>query len=305
MAEDYYKTLGVSRTATPEEIQKAYRKLARKHHPDMNPDDAAAKKRFQEIQQAYDVLNEPEKRKKYDQFGENFEHMQGGGGAQGFDFNEVFGGGGAFNGMDLGDMFRQFAGGGAGPGAGRGRRAPRAGADLQASMTVPFQTSVTGGDTVVSLDRGSGKPESITVKIPAGMEEGKKIRLRGQGQQVPNGRSGDLILTIHIAAHPFFKRNGWNLELKLPITLGEAVRGATIDVPTPNGVVALRIPPMTSSGRKLRVRGQGVPAKDGSTGDLYVEIQIRLPEQSSPELLEAAARYDAAYQGTLRADLSW
>ncbi len=305
MAEDFYKVLGVGRDASTEEIQKAYRKLARKHHPDMNPDDSAAKKRFQEIQRAYDVLSDPEKRKRFDQFGENFEQFQGGPGAGGqpFDFQDIFGNGAGF-GVDLGDVFRQFGGGGQ-PGAGRGRRGPRPGADLQASMTITFQTSIVGGDTNVSLDRGSGKAESITVKIPPGIEEGKKIRLRGQGQQVPNGRSGDLILTIHIASHPVFKRNGYNLELKLPVTLGEAIRGATIDVPTPTGVVAIRVPPMTSSGRKLRVRGQGVQSKDGSMGDLYVEIQIRLPEKSSPELLAAADQLDAAYASTIRSDIVW
>lgn len=303
MADDYYQTLGVTRTASAEEIQKAYRKLARKHHPDMNPDDAAAKKRFQEIQQAYDVLNDPQKRQKYDQFGPQFEQFQAApGGGQPFDFQDMFGGAGGFQGMDLGDLFRQF--GGAGPQPGRGRRAPRAGADLQASITIPFQVAVVGGETLVSLDRGNGKTESISVRIPAGIEEGKKIRLRSQGQQVPNGRNGDLILTVHIANHPIFKRNGWNLECKIPVTLAEAIRGTTLDVPTPLGKVALKIPAMTSSGRKLRVRGHGIKSKDGTMGDLYVEIQIRLPEQSSIDLESLADRLESAY-APIRQDLIW
>ncbi len=236
MAEDYYKSLGIGRTASAEEIQKAYRKLARKHHPDMNPDDAGAKKRFQEIQKAYDVLNDPEKRKMYDQFGSGFEQMHGGaGGGNPFaggqvDLNDLFGRGGAFGGMDLGDLFRQFGGGQAGPQERSRRAAPRAGRDIEASITIPFATAVMGGETSIQLDRGGGALETITVKIPVGIEDGKKIRLRGQGGGAPGGKNGDLLLTVHIAAHPHFKRNGQNLELKLPLTLPEAVAGAKVEV---------------------------------------------------------------------------
>ncbi len=192
MAEDYYKTLGVSRTASAEEISKAHRKLARKYHPDLNQDDKNAKKRFQEIQAAYDCLNDPEKRKLYDQFGSSYEQVQAGqraggnpfsgqggnpfaGQAGGFDFNDLFGGGQGGS-VDMGDLFRQFTGGAA-PGGSRSRRGQSAGparsADVEAEITVPLATAVLGGEAEITIDRG-GVPESLRVKVPAGVNEGKK-----------------------------------------------------------------------------------------------------------------------------------
>lgn len=311
MAEDYYKTLEVSRTASAEEIQKAYRKLARKYHPDLNPDDKNAKKRFQEVQQAYDVLNDPKKKSMYDQYGSNFENMQGnpfGGGSGGpqVDLGDLFGGAGGFGGMDINDLLKQFGGGGGGapdPRA-RGRRAPRAGADLEAAVTIGFQTAALGGEANIRVDRGTGS-ESITVKIPPGIEDGKKIRLRGQGQQVPGGKSGDLLLTVSVAPHPCFKRVGSNLEIKLPIGIQEAILGAKVDVPTPGGIVTMTVPPMTSSGQRLRVKGQGVRSKDGTAGDLYVEIHIKLPSEMSDEFKNQLASLDPNYGKTLRSSLVW
>lgn len=320
MAEDYYKALGVSRTASPEEISKAHRKLARKYHPDLNPEDKSAKGRFQEIQTAYDCLSDPEKRKMYDQFGSDYERVrgagggnpfqggspfQGGTGGQQFDFNDVFGGGNG--GIDIGDIFRQFTGGGA-PGGGRGRRggssAPAKGSDVEAEITVPFNTAVMGGETEITLDKG-GVSESIRVKIPAGVEEGKKIRLRGQGNS-NGGRAGDLLLLIHVAPHPFFKRNGKDLELKLPVTLGEAALGAKVDVPTPGGTVTVTIPAGTQSGKRLRVKGQGTRSKDNaSNGDLYIELQIKLPEKLSPQDLELLNKLDANYESSVRKGIVW
>ncbi len=312
MADDYYKILGVGRNASPEEIQKAYRKLARKHHPDMNPDDAGAKSRFQEIQKAYDILNDPEKKKMFDQFGSDFEQMRGpAGGGNPFaggqvDLNDLFGkgGAGAFGGVDLGDIFRQFGGGGP-PESGRGRRsASRAGHDLEAAITVPFATAVLGGEASIQVDRGSGSPESITVKVPPGIDEGKKIRLRGQGAPGAGGRNGDLLLTIHIAPHPFFKRNGQNLELKLPITLSEAIHGGKVEVPTPAGIVKLSIPAMSNSGQRLRVKGQGVKSKEGQ-GDLYVELQIKLPSEIDESAKEVIRNFDSKYATPPRAGIIW
>jgi DnaJ-class molecular chaperone len=331
MAEDYYKALDVSPSASPEEIQKAYRKLARKYHPDMNPDDVAAKKKFQEVQKAYDTLNDPEKRKLYDQFGSAYEQMGGGAGAGAggggpfpFDIEQIFGGGarggprgGGGGGFqfegDLGDLFSQFTGGGgsAGGGRGRGRRAaaPTAGNDLSTDATIAFHTAVMGGFCEISLKHGQ-QSETLQIKIPPGVDSGRKIRLRGKGDPGANGKNGDLIVTIHVAPHPQFKRQGQNLELKLPVTLGEAALGATVDVPTPGGTVALKIPPGSSSGRRLRVKGQGVRSPDGQAGDLYVELQLKLPESLkhdslTPELRQAIAQIDQLYTSSIRDGLTW
>ncbi len=307
MANDYYKVLDVERTATTEEISKAYRKLARKFHPDLNQDDKSAKKRFQEVQQAYDCLNDPEKRKMYDQFGEDYEKFggknpfaggqSGGGnaGPAGFDFGEIFGRGGA-GGVDLGDIFGQFGGGG----PSRTRRAPQPrGADIAAEISVPLRTILLGGETRIQLDH-DGKRESITVKIPAGMEPGKKIRLRGQGQPSPTGKPGDLIIRVNLEPHPFFKVAGHNLELRLPISIPEAIDGARIDVPTPAGTVTLTIPPMSQSGKKLRIKGQGLKGPGGAVGDLIVELMIRLPEQIPEATSNSIEQLAAAYGKPIR-----
>jgi len=303
MATDYYKALDVSKSATPEEIQKAYRKLARKFHPDMNPDDKTAKARFQEIQAAYDVLNEPEKRKKYDQFGADFEKMGpnpfAGGGGQQVDLNDIFSGKGGF---DFGDIFRQFSGQ---PGPQRGRRTSggQRGADVAAEVTLPFSKAVSGGE--ITLTSGNGNaPETFTVKIPPGTTDGKKLRLRGKGQAGANGRNGDLMLTVHVASHPHFKRNGQNLELRLPIMLNEAINGAKVDIPTPGGSVTVTIPPMSSSGRKLRIKGQGVPDENGNVGDMFVELLIKLPAMSTDEAKKALTDNDSKNESP-RSGITW
>ena len=322
MAQDYYQLLEVGKTASQDEIQKAYRKLARKYHPDMNPDDKSAQQKFKDIQHAYDVLSDAEKRKMYDQFGPDFEKMAagggpfrgGGGGGGGHSFEEIFGGAGPggfqFEG-DLGDIFRQFGGG---PGGrSRGRAAPPSkGRDLTSELTVPFSTAVLGGQASISVMRG-GKQESIQVKIPPGVESGKKMRLRGQGEPAPRGggQAGDLLLTLNVAPHPFFKRSGNNLELRLPITIGEAALGATVDIPTPSGKVSLKIPAGSSSGRRLRVKGQGICSASGAPGDLYVELQIKLPEAlASSESLgdaqrKAVEQLEKLYSASPRSDIIW
>lgn len=325
MAQDYYDTLGISKTASQDEIQKAYRRLARKYHPDLNPDDKAAQQKFKDIQTAYDILSEPEKRKMYDQFGPDFEHaaagggpFRGGAGAQpggGFSFEEVFGGGPGgfqFEG-DLGDLFRQFGGGGpAGGGRSRGRAAPSKGSDLTANLTVPFNTAVLGGEASIAIRR-AGKSETIQVKIPPGVETGRKMRLRGQGEPAPTrgAQSGDLIVTLTVANHPHFNRHGKNLEVRLPLTLGEALLGATVDVPTPGGTVSLKVPAGSSSGRRLRVRGQGVRATTGDPGDLFVELQIKLPEKIrnaedvDAETRTAIERLESNYSESPRRGIIW
>jgi len=315
MAQDYYKTLEVSKTASSDEIQKAHRKLAHKYHPDLNPDDQAAQKKFKEIQQAYDTLNDPEKRKLYDQFGDQYEQVAagraGGAGPGGYGFEDIFqGGGGGAEGFqfggDLGDLFKQFTGGsGQGRGA-RGRsRGPVPGADLSAELTVPFNTAVLGGQATINVRRG-GQPENLQVKIPAGVESGKKMRLRGQGEPSANGGpSGDLLITITVANHPFFKRVGRNLEVRLPVSLGEAALGAKVDLPTPGGTMSLKIPPASSSGKRLRVKGQGVRDASGGAGDLFVELQIKLPEQLDDESRQAIERIERLYSEPPRTGLIW
>ena len=326
MAEDYYKTLGVSRDASPADIQKAHRKLARKYHPDLNPDDKTAKTKFQEVQRAFDVLNDPSKRELYDRYGSSFESMGAGGGPAGaggrapwgaggqpsgedIDFSQVFGErfGGDPSGM-FGDMFTQFRRAG-----GRQRRqaAPEAGrgADVSAELEIPFNTAVLGGEAQISLRRQNGQIDNLTVKIPAGIDEGKKIRLRGQGEAATGGTPGDILITVHVAPHPWFTRRGKNLEVRVPVTLAEAALGGKIDVPTPLGTISLRVPAGTSSGKKLRVKGHGVAASKGEPGDLFAEIQIVLPTPLDPECVEFIKKIDehaqSAHPQDPRRDLRW
>jgi len=322
MAKDYYETLGVPRNASQAEIQKAYRELARKYHPDKNPNDKTAKKKFQEVQAAFDVLNNPQKREMYDRYGSAFETSGAGGaggprgagpwgpgsaGPFGFDvdlgdlFGEQFegGAGGRFS-----DIFSQFRRAGAGPRSKR-TRPPRRGNDVRHEIQIPFATAVNGGEVRLDVQRPSGKTESLAVKIPAGIEDGKKIRLRGQGEPGPDGGTpGDVLLTVRVAPHPCFQRRGNQLHLSVPVTLPEAVLGAKIDIPTPRGTVSLKVPPGTSSGTKLRVRGHGVAAKDGP-GDLLAEIEIVLPQEIDQATREAIARLDRNYPDDPRATLRW
>ena len=326
MADDYYKTLGVARDASAADIQKAYRKLARKFHPDLNPDDATAKTKFQEVQRAFDVLNDASKRELYDRYGSSFESMgagAGGGprggratwgaapGAEEIDFSDLFGqrhGGEDPSGM-FGDIFTQFRRGG----STRGRRAapqePARGADLATELEIPFNTAVVGGQAQISLQRDGGKVETLAVKIPPGIDEGKKIRLRGQGEAVSGGTSGDILITIHVAPHPWFTRRGNDLEVRVPVTLAEAALGAKVDVPTPKGTIALRIPAGSSSAKRLRVKGHGVAPKSGEPGDLYAEIQIVLPIPLDDECVELIKKLDehaaSAHPQEPRRDLRW
>jgi DnaJ-class molecular chaperone len=323
MAEDYYKTLGIERTASEDDIQKAYRRLARKYHPDMNPDDASAKQKFQDVQTAFNVLSDPKKRELYDRYGSSFEAAgagpqpggawAGGGGAGGpeFDFSQFFGerfGGGGAGGFDFGDIFEQMRGGAQAPPRG-GRKSrtarQRAGANLETSIEVPFATSITGGEARIAVERGA-KRETITVKLPAGIKEGEKVRLRGQGEPSPDGGpAGDLFITVQVARHPFYQRQDDNLTVKLPVTIREAAEGAKVDVPTPKGTVTLTVPPGTSSGTKLRVKGHGVTPKGRPAGDLYVEVQIALPPQLDAKSLSLIEQLDALHPYSPREKLQW
>ncbi len=321
MAEDYYDILGVSRTASADEISKAHRDLVLKHHPDKNPDDAVAKQRFLEVQSAFEVLSDPKKREQYDRFGPAFEGMQGGpdgragwpgggarpgggGGQFDFDINDLFGGGtGGAAGGGFADLFKQFGGAGGAP---RGQAGPPRGSDIRHEITVPFRTAVSGGEASLNLRRASGKQETVTVKIPAGMEEGQTIRLRGQGNpSARGGESGDILLTVHVSPHPQFRRNGTRLEITVPVTLAEAAQGAKIDLPTPQGVIALTIPPGTSSGAKLRVKGHGVQPTGKPPGDLLAEVQVVLPASLSEEDQKTLAEISGHYKQSPREDLRW
>jgi DnaJ-class molecular chaperone len=328
MAEDYYNILGVPKNASQADIQKAYRDLARKYHPDMNPNDKTAKKKFQKVQAAFDVLNNPEKREMYDRYGSSFETMGAGGepqGARTWGWSPGAGGAGpgGFGVEDidlsqfLGERFGQEAPGGAGDLFGQFRRAagkfrkpagasPQRGGDLSQELQIPFATSITGGEVQIKVQRPGGKAETLEVKIPAGIEDGKKIRIRGHGQPAPRGGTpGDILLTIHVLPHPYFHRRGNQLHVRVPVTLGEAVLGAKVDVPTPSGAVTLSVPPGTSSGAKLRVKGHGVAPKSGAPGDLLAEIQIVLPKQISDADRQAIRQIDEHYSQDPRHDLRW
>ena len=320
MAEDYYQTLGVPRTASAEDIRKAYRELARKYHPDLHPDDAAAKEKFKQVQTAFDVLNDQSKREMYDRYGSSFEGVGAGGpgggpgGGRGpfpgggfpgggeIDLESLFGGAG---GAGFGDLFGR---GGAKP-RGRRRSAQTPGEDVTARIEIPFKLAIDGGKTDVRIDR-DGKTETISVTIPQGLPDGGRMRLRGQGLPGSGGGpAGDLLLEVRVQPHPLFRRVGVMLEVTLPISLSEAIAGAKVDVPTPWGTIALKVPAKTSGGRKLRAAGMGVRHANGAKGDLIAEVQIVLPDTAADttleKLLEAAKASEASAGLGPRAQLRW
>ncbi|MFO0892926.1 MAG: DnaJ C-terminal domain-containing protein [Isosphaeraceae bacterium] len=311
---DYYEILGVAKDATPEAVKKAYRGMARKYHPDVNPGDKSAEKKFKEVQQAYDVLSDPEKRALYDRYGTAaFEGMGAAGprtsasewtarfgepGQETIDFSEFFG---PFSGpgQDAGG-----AGGAGGAGifeellgrmrAPRGSARPRGGRSLEAQLTIPFLTAVRGGETSISVQREDGKQESLVVKIPPGVDTGAKLRLKGQGEPGPKGgQRGDLTIQITVEPHPYFKRDGRDLTVEVPISIAEAVMGARIDVPSLDGMKSVTIPPGSSSGQKLRLKGKGIPASGHHPdGDLFVQLRVVVPrsvDETSKRLIQEFA----------------
>ncbi len=314
--EDYYKTLGVERTATGEELQKAYRKLARKYHPDLNKAPEAEEK-FKAINEAYEVLSDTEKRSQYDALGSNWRAGQdfqpppdweqmfqrahfGGGSFQGQGAEQFsFEGAGAFS-----DFFQTLFGGGAGGHAasfvdpfgggfhtgasGRTRPEKRKGRDLEARLEITLEEAFHGAKKDLSFELLSSSPsgerhsemKNYSVKIPAGTKNGTRIRLSGQGGAgVGGGPSGDLHLRVEIARHPRFKLDEYNLVATLPLTPWEAALGASVNIPTLDGTVRVTIPPGAQSGQKLRVKNKGLPAKKGERGNLYLELKIVVPEK--------------------------
>jgi molecular chaperone DnaJ len=372
---DLYAALGVAKQASTDEIKKAYRKLARKHHPDVNPGNKQSEEKFKEISFAYDVLSDAEKRKIYDEFGvdglqSGFDpgrareyrewQSRGGGGraaAGGFgkysSFEDVF--------SDLGDLF-----GGRGGGGGGGFRTSVRGADLEYALELDLLDAIRGATRTIELRRpvacpqcnglggqgqkvcpecegrgqirigggpvpfgrtcprcsGSGRIytqpcprcgtsgrideiDRLSVKIPAGVDEGSKIRLAAKGEPGQNGApAGDLYINVHLRPHPFLERRGQDLYLDLPVTVGEAMLGASVTVPTPGGDVSLRIPPGSQTGQRLRLRGRGVKdAKGKSAGDLYVRLAVQVPSDGGDDARRVVEELEQLYGESPRKDL--
>ncbi|MEY2404198.1 MAG: curved DNA-binding protein [Acidimicrobiaceae bacterium] len=302
---DFYEILGVPRDAPADEIQRAYRKLARTYHPDMNKD-PSAEGTFKEIAEAYDVLSDPTTRKKYDAFGHDFRNVPddvdpetyrraraggarrqaGGPGAADFEFS-----GADFGDVDIEDLFGDFFG----RSARGGRRGwgPIAGADQEAELEITVEEAYRGGKRSFTISGPSG-PRTIEVNIPAGVVDGQRIRLGGQGGQGTSGAApGDLYLVVRIAGHPRFHVDGRNINVELRLTPWEAALGASVAVDTPGGEAKVRVRPGTSSGKRLRLKGRGMPNPRGTPGDLYAEVRIMVPESLTEDerrLFEELAR---------------
>ncbi|MEV7799869.1 DnaJ C-terminal domain-containing protein [Microbacterium foliorum] len=303
---DFYKILGVSKDVSDADLKKTYRKLARKYHPDSNQGDEKAEAKFKEISEAYSVLSDAEQRKEYDEIramGSGARFTAGGAGAGGFeDVFSRFGqqGRGRQQSADFEDIFAMFNQGQGGTfgsgrfgqtsGGYRGFGGPQKGADVTARTTLDFATAVQG--ETISLQGDDGKP--FKVKIPAGVADGQKIRLRGRGRPSPDGgENGDVVVQIAVRPHPVFTREGLNLRVVVPVTFTEAALGATIEVPTLSGdTVKLRVAPGTPSGRVLRVKGRGVATSKG-TGDLLAELQIAVPSHLDEAAREALEKFQS------------
>ena len=275
---DFYKTLGIDKKAAPDEIKKKYRALARELHPDKTKGDAAKEEKFKGISEAYEVLSDPKKRAEYDEARSLFERggfraPAGGQNFQGGDFSDMFGGG------NPQDIFSNLFGGG-------GRRGPRKGQDLQTEATITFRESIFGTNLDLRLGTDRGAAQNITARVPAGVNDGAKIRVKGKGSPGEAG-PGDLFILLHVKAHPLFARKGENLTLTLPITFAEAALGADVKVPVLSGdEVTVRIAPGTPSGRTLRVKGRGI-TKGASTGDLLVTVDVQVPQRVDGKALDA------------------
>ena len=323
MEEDFYKVLGVARTSDDATIKKAYRKIARENHPDLNPDNPEAEERFKRASVAFEVLSDPDKRKLYDEFGaaglrEGFDAEQArqyqrwqsrghggsgpGAGPQQFYwssggpdanfeniFGSVFGGRSPFDTSDYSNFGGFYTG-------------PLKGQDIEASLTLDFMTAIKGGELDLRLDG-----RQIKVRIPAGAADQDKLRLKGKGGPAPpdapkGSKAGDLLLNLQVTPHPLLTREGLNLYLDVPVTVSEAVLGAKISVPTPHGDYVVTIPAGVHSGAKLRLKDKGVQ-RGKKSGDFYAVVQIHAPDLATEEVKEAAQTLDAGYSRPVRGDL--
>ncbi len=338
LEKDFYKVLGVSKTADADEIKKSYRKLARKYHPDSNSGDATAEARFKEISEAYDVVGDPKKRKEYDEarrlFGSGGFRMPGSGGSGGgFDFNvgDLFNRGGTGGGGGLGDILGGMFGGGGRTTTTTSTARPRRGADIETEATIEFAEAVNGVTVALRMTsdepcteckgrglvvdqpcetcHGSGRGQSsktMQVRIPAGVQDSQRIRLKGKGAAGERGGpAGDLYVTVHVNAHRIFGRQGEHLTLNVPVSFTEAALGAEIKVPTLDGLpVTVRIPAGTANGSKLRVRGKGSVRRDGTKGDLLLTLEVQVPHELTDEQREKLQEFSSASaQPDLRAGL--
>ncbi|MFN0137179.1 MAG: DnaJ C-terminal domain-containing protein [Phycisphaerae bacterium] len=315
---DPYNILGVARGASADDIKRAYRKLAKQHHPDRNPGDESAERKFKEIQAAYEVVGDPERRTQYDRFGAGGPppQYQQWGGAQGrspFGQDVQFN----FNGMgDLSDIFEQFfnrGGGGA-----RSRTARRGGAShrqpptpppqpttpIEHELTISFSEAVRGATRRIDLRRSDGQLVRLDVKIPAGIDDGQSIRVTSRGQPQLEG-VGDVLIRCRVAPHPHFRREGLDLVLDLPISVPEAILGARVDIPTLDGEMRLTVPAGATSGMRLRLRGKGIRNARGDAGDLYASLRVMTPREVSDELRAAVTEHAAAFGGSPRDGLAW
>jgi curved DNA-binding protein len=315
---DYYEVLGVGRGAGEADVKSAYRRIARKYHPDVNKSPEATEK-FKEATEAYEVLSDPEKRKVYDQFG----HAGPGAGFRGgrpawtdaggqrvsVNFSDFFGGGDSgFMGMSLDDILQALRGGR------RSRRGPRRGptpqrgADAEHPLALDLLEAVRGARTRIRITRpgpdGEARQETLEVKIPPGVREGSRIRVRGKGN-VAAGGTGDLYIRIHVRPHAYFRVEGDDVYVRVPISITEAALGARVDVPTLDGMTTVKVPAGTASARRLRLRGKGVPAKGRARGDQYVVIDIVPPKQLSDRQAELLGEFAESDAFDPRADVPW
>jgi len=324
---DYYEVLGVSKTASADEIKKAHRKLALKYHPDRNKNNKNAEERFKEIQEAYDVLSDATKRANYDQFGhagvgaggprgpngdpfEQFRRAQQGRGGrttwraspgvsvEDFDPSQ-------FEGGDFSDLFDQVFGSRGGRGATRGRvrPQPQRGQDVEHEVTLTFEQAARGTTLPLQIDRGGGNVETIEVKIPPGVKDGSRIRIKGRGEQT-GGEPGDLFIVARVTPHPYFRREGLDIYVDLPLSLYEALLGTKASVPTLDGPVTLTVPPGTSCGARLRIKGRGVQRGE-EKGDEYAVVKIIVPRNLDDEDKKLVQQLQARHPIEARADVKW
>jgi DnaJ-class molecular chaperone len=310
MSDDPYKVLGVPKTATPGEIKTAYRKLAKTLHPDLNPDDPAKQAEFQAVSAAYNLLSDAERRRRFDageidasgqerparQYYHHYAAQDGG-----ERYDEGFGGQGFGDGQeeDFTDLFADLFGRRQRAGSGAGQEFRARGPDLRYQLEISFLDAAAGSKRTVTMPDG----KSIEITIPSGVRDGQTLRLRGKGAPgYGGGPAGDALVTIAVTSHPVFTRDGDNIELELPVTFDEAVLGAKVDVPTISGSVSMTIPPGTSSGQRLRLKGKGIK-RDQAVGDQFVRLKIVLPKEITDDMRALAERWRDSTDFDPRADL--